>query len=52
MSGLIAEQNLKKYHEESTKVSNKRGIWKFDCQASVEEDFVCSATILCADRPK
>ena len=37
---------------ESTKVSNKRGIWKFDCQASVEEDFVCSATILCADRPK
>ena len=37
---------------ESTKISDKRGIWKFECKASVEDEFVCSATILCADRPK
>ena len=37
---------------ESTKLSDKRGIWKFECKASVEGEFVCSATILCADRPK
>ena len=37
---------------ESTKISDKRGIWKFECKAHVDEEFVCSATILCADRPK
>jgi 3-hydroxyacyl-[acyl-carrier-protein] dehydratase len=37
---------------ESTKLSEKKGIWKFECKASVEGEFVCSATILCADRPK
>ena len=37
---------------ESTKLSDKQGIWKFQCKASVEDEFVCSATILCADRPK
>ena len=37
---------------ESTKLSDKRGIWKFECKASVEGEFVCSATILCAVRPK
>ena len=37
---------------ESIKISDKRGIWKFECKASVEDEFVCSATILCADRPK
>ena len=37
---------------ESTKISEKKGIWKFECKASVEGEFVCSATILCADRPK
>ena len=31
-------------------VSEKRGIWKFDCRASVEDEETCSATILCADR--
>lgn len=31
-------------------VSSKRTIWKFACQARVEEEFVCSATILCAER--
>ena len=31
-------------------VSEKRGIWKFDCRASVEGQLVASATILCADR--
>ena len=32
--------------------SEKRGIWKFNCKAQVEEKNVCEATILCADRPK
>jgi|TARA_B110000977_G_C11090530_1_gene496679 3-hydroxyacyl-[acyl-carrier-protein] dehydratase len=31
-------------------VSEKRGIWKFDCRASVDGQLVASATILCADR--
>lgn len=31
-------------------VSEKRGIWKFDCSASVEGSLVATATILCADR--
>ena len=31
-------------------ISSKRTIWKFECQARVEEEFVCSATILCAER--
>lgn len=35
---------------ESRVVSSKRGIWKFDCQASVEGQLVAKATILCADR--
>ena len=33
-------------------VSSKRTIWKFDCKARVEDEFVCSATILCAERKK
>ncbi|MGQ9426080.1 3-hydroxyacyl-ACP dehydratase FabZ [Gilvimarinus sp. F26214L] len=35
---------------ESRVVSEKRGIWKFDCQASVDGNLVTKATILCADR--
>lgn len=35
---------------ESRVVSEKRGIWKFDCQASVDGALVTRATILCADR--
>ena len=31
-------------------VSDRRGIWKFDCSAYVEESLAASATILCADR--
>lgn len=31
-------------------VSEKRGIWKFDVNATVDGDIVSSATILCADR--
>jgi 3-hydroxyacyl-[acyl-carrier-protein] dehydratase len=31
-------------------ISAKRTIWKFECQARVEDEFVCSATILCAER--
>ena len=33
-------------------ITNKKGIWKFDCKATVEEELVAKATILCADRPK
>ncbi|GGN35239.1 MULTISPECIES: 3-hydroxyacyl-ACP dehydratase FabZ [Marinomonas] len=31
-------------------VAEKRGIWKFECRATVEGQLACSATILCADR--
>ena len=31
-------------------VSEKRGIWKFDCRAELDNEIVCTATILCADR--
>ena len=31
-------------------LSEKRGIWKFDCRAELENELVCSAVILCADR--
>ena len=32
--------------------SVKSGIWKFDCYSEVNKSRICSATILCADRPK
>lgn len=35
---------------ESRVVSEKRGIWKFECRATVEGVLAASATILCADR--
>jgi len=31
-------------------ISEKRGIWKFDCKAELNSELICSATILCADR--
>ena len=31
-------------------ISEKRGIWKFDCKAELNTETVCTATILCADR--
>ena len=31
-------------------VSEKRGIWKFDCRAELNNKLVCSAIILCGDR--
>jgi 3-hydroxyacyl-[acyl-carrier-protein] dehydratase len=31
-------------------VSDRRGIWKFECQSTVDGKKVASATILCADR--
>ena len=33
-------------------ITNKKGIWKFDCSATVDSDLVAKAMILCADRPK
>ena len=33
-------------------IGSTRGIWKFECSATVEDDLVAKATILCADRPK
>lgn len=35
---------------EANVVSEKRGIWKFDCVASVDGELAASATIMCADR--
>ncbi len=35
---------------ESKVVSEKRGIWKFDCEAKVDDQLVTKATIMCADR--
>jgi 3-hydroxyacyl-[acyl-carrier-protein] dehydratase len=35
---------------ESKVVSVKRGIWKFDCQATVDNEIACSCVIMCADR--
>ena len=35
---------------EASIVSDKRGIWKFSCCASVSGELAASATILCADR--
>lgn len=35
---------------ECKKISDKRGIWKFECVATVDEQLVSSATIMCADR--
>lgn len=35
---------------EATKVSDKRGVWKFDCEATVDDELVTKATIMCADR--
>lgn len=35
---------------EAAIMSEKRGIWKFECRASVDDQLVASATILCADR--
>lgn len=31
-------------------VTERRGIWKFECRATVEGELACSATIMCADR--
>ena len=31
-------------------ITDKKGIWKFDCRAELNNEIVCSATILCADR--
>ena len=31
-------------------VKVRRGIWKFACTAKVDDELVCSADIMCADR--
>ena len=31
-------------------LGEKKGIWKFDCRAELNNELVCSAIILCADR--
>jgi 3-hydroxyacyl-[acyl-carrier-protein] dehydratase len=31
-------------------IAEKRGIWKFECRATVDGQLACSATIMCADR--
>ena len=37
---------------EASIVTEKRGIWKFDCKATVEGELVSSGLIICADREK
>ncbi len=37
-------------HLYSEIVNEKKGIWKFETKAFVDDKLVCSATILCADR--
>lgn len=37
---------------EATILSEKRGIWKFECKATVDGELAASATILCADRKR
>ena len=37
-------------HLFSDVVSEKKGIWKFETRAEVDNKLACSATILCADR--
>jgi 3-hydroxyacyl-[acyl-carrier-protein] dehydratase len=37
---------------EASIVSEKRGIWKFDCRASVDGVLAAEGTILCADRKR
>jgi 3-hydroxyacyl-[acyl-carrier-protein] dehydratase len=32
-------------------VSDRRGIWKFECTSYVDDELAASATIICADRP-
>ena len=39
-------------HLYSKILNEKKGIWKFECRAEVDDEIVCSATILCADRAK
>jgi len=37
---------------EASIVAEKRGIWKFDCKATVDGELVSSGLIICADRKK
>ena len=37
---------------EASIITEKRGIWKFECKATVENQLVCSGTVICADREK
>lgn len=39
-----------KVHLFSNIVSEKKGIWKFDTRAEVNNKVICTASILCADR--
>ena len=37
---------------EASILAEKRGIWKFDCKASVDGNLVCAGIVTCADREK
>ncbi len=37
---------------EATILTSKRGIYKFQCRASVDNELVCEAIIICAERKK
>jgi len=35
---------------EARYVTDKRGIWRFECEARVDGQLACSADIMCAER--
>nr|WP_163501011.1 3-hydroxyacyl-ACP dehydratase FabZ [Halomonas socia] len=37
-------------HLEAKVIREKRGIWKFACRASVDNELACEAEIICAER--
>ncbi|APX91865.1 3-hydroxyacyl-[acyl-carrier-protein] dehydratase FabZ [Halomonas sp. 1513] len=37
-------------HIEAKVIREKRGIWKFACRASVDDELACEAEIICAER--
>ncbi|MDR5906336.1 3-hydroxyacyl-ACP dehydratase FabZ [Franzmannia qiaohouensis] len=37
-------------HIEAKVMREKRGIWKFACRASVDDELACEAEIICAER--
>ena len=52
IKNIIFSSTAALYKYNNKILNEKRGIWKFECRAEVDNEIVCSATILCADRDK